>query len=188
MGLIWGTIISVFGLIGAIAIAGRLLSDDAKEWLPWITRHLIERAVARLLEHEREKRREEWNSDVNEWPGNLAKVYRAWGFLSAARGIRHIAASLTPEHPRWEEFLDRLYGPEGCDFQEKDDGSFTSTRDPSDRTRPACRRIMRRMGLSRREIAASLAYFEQHGGYCDCEVLFNVDPDEEETAPQSSTE
>ena len=79
----------------------------------------------------------------------------------AARGIHHIAASMTPEHPRWEEFLDRLYGPEGCDLQENDDGSLTSTCDPSDRTRPACRRIMRRMGLSRREIAASLAYFEQ---------------------------
>ena len=36
MGLIWGTIITVFGLVGAIAIAvvGRLLSEDAKEWLP----------------------------------------------------------------------------------------------------------------------------------------------------------
>ena len=77
MGLIWGTIIFVFGLIGAIAttIVGRILSDDAKEWLPCITRHLIERAVDRLPESQREKRREEWNSDVNEWPGNLAKVY-----------------------------------------------------------------------------------------------------------------
>jgi hypothetical protein len=102
MGLIWDTIISVFGLVVAIAIAvaGRLLSDDAKEWLPWITRHLIERAVARLPENEREKRREEWNSDVNEWPGNLAKVYRVWGYLSAARAIRHMVLSGETPHIR----------------------------------------------------------------------------------------
>jgi hypothetical protein len=45
MGLIRATIISVFGILEAIiiAVAGRLLSDDFKEWLPWITRHLIER-------------------------------------------------------------------------------------------------------------------------------------------------
>src|SRR5437879_1569200 len=101
MGLIWAAMISVCGVVGAIAIAvaSRLLSDDAKEWLPWITRHLIERAVARLPESEREKRWEEWNSDVNEWPGNLAKVYRALGYLFAARAILDIEASMTPEHP-----------------------------------------------------------------------------------------
>lgn len=100
MGLIWATIIFVFGLVGAIiiAVAGRLLSDDVKEWLPWITRHLIERAVSRLPETEREKRREEWKSDVNEWPGSLAKVYRAWGYLSAAKAIHRIAVSgATPQ-------------------------------------------------------------------------------------------
>jgi Protein of unknown function (DUF2695) len=176
MGLIWGTIITVFGLVGAIAIAvaGRLLSDDAKEWLPWTTRHLIERAVARLPENEREDRREEWTSDVNEWPGNLLKVYRAWGYLSAAKAIHHIAASMTPEHPRWDEFIDRLAGFEGCDFRESDDGSGAWTCDARDHTRPFCRSIMQHMGLSRGAIAASLAYFEEHGGYCDCEVLFNV--------------
>jgi hypothetical protein len=178
MGLIWGTIISVFGLVGAIAIAvvGRVLSDDAKEWLSWITGHLIERAVARLPENEREKRREEWKSDVNEWPGNLAKVYRAWGYLSAARAIHHIAASMTPEHPHWAEFIAHLSGPEGCDFRKNDDGSTVWTCDPRDHTRPFCRSIMQHMGLSRKAIAASLAYFEEHGSFCDCEVLFNVNP------------
>jgi hypothetical protein len=95
MGLIWGTIISVLGLVGAILIAaaGRLLSDDVKEWLPWITRRLIERAVSRLPESERERLQEEWWSHVNELPGNLAKVYVAWGYLSASKAINHIALS-----------------------------------------------------------------------------------------------
>jgi hypothetical protein len=25
-------------------------------------------------------------------------------------------------------------------------------------------------------VEASLAYFKDHGGYCDCEILLNVDP------------
>jgi hypothetical protein len=100
MGLIWGTIISVLGLVGAILIAaaGRLLSDDVKEWLPWITRRLIERAVSRLPENERERLEEEWWSHVNELPGNLAKVYVAWGYLSASKAINHIALSGETTH------------------------------------------------------------------------------------------
>ncbi len=26
------------------------------------------------------------------------------------------------------------------------------------------------------DVEASLALYEQHGGYCDCEILFNADP------------
>jgi hypothetical protein len=106
VGLIWGTILSVFGLVAGIIIvaAGRVLSDDVKDWLPWTTRRLIERAVSRLPESEREKRREEWESDVNEWPGNLAKIYRAWGYLSAARAIHRIAVS-----SKTSQFAERVW-------------------------------------------------------------------------------
>jgi hypothetical protein len=27
------------------------------------------------------------------------------------------------------------------------------------------------------DIPASIAFFEEHGGYCDCEILLNVDPE-----------
>jgi Protein of unknown function (DUF2695) len=30
------------------------------------------------------------------------------------------------------------------------------------------------MGLSEVAIEVCMAYFEDHGGYCDCEVVFNV--------------
>jgi hypothetical protein len=52
MGLIRAAIIAVLGMFGAIIIAvtGRLFSDEIKEWLPWITRYLTERAVSRLPE------------------------------------------------------------------------------------------------------------------------------------------
>ena len=85
MGLIRATIISVFGMFGVIiiAVAGRLLSDDIKEWLPWITRYLIERAVSRLPESEREKRREEMGVSV-ERHFNAATTSRAYQALAPA--------------------------------------------------------------------------------------------------------
>jgi hypothetical protein len=38
-----------------------------------------------------------------------------------------------------------------------------------------CRSILQRMGLSRLEIALVLSYLPLQGGYCDCEVVYNVD-------------
>jgi lipopolysaccharide/colanic/teichoic acid biosynthesis glycosyltransferase len=95
MGLIWGIVLSVLGVAGAILIpvTARVVGDDAKEWLPWITRHLVERAVSRLPEQERSRFEEEWWAHINELPGNLAKVYSAWGCLSASKAMSHIALS-----------------------------------------------------------------------------------------------
>jgi len=78
--------------------------------------------------------------------------------------------AMTPGHPRWEEFCDRLAGPEGCDFQKKPDGNTTWTcAGGTDKTFAA--RILKAMGM---DAAASLTYFDEHGGHCDCEILFNV--------------
>lgn len=84
---------------------------------------------------------------------------------------------MTRKHPRWEEFCERLGGAEGCNFHE----------DENDKTRWTCKggkdktfatAILRAMsnGDEREhfDIPASLIYFEEHGGHCDCEILFNV--------------
>jgi hypothetical protein len=39
----------------------------------------------------------------------------------------------------------------------------------------ACRRILEQMGLPQSEIAIALSYLPLQGGYCDCEVAWNVD-------------
>jgi hypothetical protein len=95
MGLIWGTVLSVLGVAGAILIlvTARGVGDDVKEWLPWITQRLVERAVSQVPEKERDRFEEEWWAHINELPGNLAKVYAAWGCLSASKAINHIALS-----------------------------------------------------------------------------------------------
>jgi hypothetical protein len=80
---------------------------------------------------------------------------------------------MTREHPRWEEFCDRLEGPEGCNFHEDDgDGEIHWKCEHDDLT--LSRRILADMGLSKTAIEDSVTYFRERGGYCDCEVLFNV--------------
>lgn len=79
---------------------------------------------------------------------------------------------MTKENPRWGEFAERLSGPEGCNFRKDPDFKFTCDGTVE---RPRARLILARMGLSAEAVEASMGYFAEHGGYCDCEILFNVD-------------
>lgn len=76
------------------------------------------------------------------------------------------AEPIRPGHPRWQEFVQRLAGPEGCNFQ---DAHWTCYGDLR-----LAEALLDRMGVSRAGIASSLAYFKVNGGYCDCEILMNV--------------
>ena len=70
-------------------------------------------------------------------------------------------AVLTPDSPRWGAFveeLEALLSKHGC-------AGGTSKRWAT--------AVMYRMGDI--NVASTLAYFEDHGGYCDCEILLNVD-------------
>lgn len=77
---------------------------------------------------------------------------------------------ITPGHPRWEEFLDRLTGPQGLGVRA---GGWHCA-GGEDKTHS--RRILLEMGQSPAAVEANLAFFERHGGYCDCEVWMNVEP------------
>ena len=80
---------------------------------------------------------------------------------------------MTTEHPRWAEFAGRLGGPAACDFREQADGDVTWN--CSAHTRDQAAAILRNMGASDSDLLATLDYFDEHGGYCDCEILLNVD-------------
>src|SRR5262245_49564238 len=82
---------------------------------------------------------------------------------------------MTPANPRWNEFCDDLHEtmtaglPEGtwrCDG----DGYLNNPL-----VHQHAKAIMTKMGNI--NIEASLAFFREHGGGCDCEILWNVDPD-----------
>ena len=77
-------------------------------------------------------------------------------------------------HPRWEEFLQRLEGPEGCDFREDELGNVT-WRCVGGNNKDFAIKILKDMGGI--DIEKSLAFFDDNGGHCDCEILFNVASD-----------
>jgi hypothetical protein len=76
----------------------------------------------------------------------------------------HAHEVLTPESPRWEQFiamLDIMLGS-GCDG------------DAGDLVHRHAKAVMTAMGGI--DIEAGLDFFESRGGYCDCEILLNVVP------------
>ena len=74
---------------------------------------------------------------------------------------------MTPDNERWGEFTEKLGGPDGCDFTV--DGTWICD---NSRHRPFARKILTEMGF---DVSRSLAVFDAGGGYCDCEILFNVE-------------
>ena len=84
---------------------------------------------------------------------------------------------LTPKHPYWRRFIRRLEGPEGCDFRQDEDGKFT-WRCAGGTDQSLSRAILEQLpGI---DVEGTLAYFSDHCGHCDCEVVFNVAVDAEE--------
>ena len=78
--------------------------------------------------------------------------------------------TLTPDSPRWEEFCDRLADvleEKGCD------GDFGANRETPKRVLQHARRILAEMGDV--DVLSTLSLFGKLGGYCDCEILMNVD-------------
>jgi hypothetical protein len=73
---------------------------------------------------------------------------------------------LTPESPEWEAFVKILFDAmerDGCDG------------DAGQAVHRHARAAMTSMGGI--DIEETLAFFESRGGYCDCEILLNVDRD-----------
>lgn len=82
---------------------------------------------------------------------------------------------MTPEHPRWDEFAYKL--DKACHFTQSDpkDPKTISWRCGGGNRKLFARRVLKQMRYSKTSIEASCRFFEERGGYCDCEILFNVD-------------
>jgi hypothetical protein len=79
-----------------------------------------------------------------------------------------LIGAMTREHPRWREFCNKLeksLNKKGCEAGT--DKSQTQA-------------LLIKMGLSWEAAIISKAYFDGYGGYCDCEILMNVDRAEPE--------
>ena len=86
-------------------------------------------------------------------------------------GPTYAKALMWPGHADWGTFIEKLEGPEGCDFKKDKDGKIT-WRCKGGKDKSLAAAIMQ--ARADVDIAASLSYFEHLGGYCDCEILFNV--------------
>ena len=80
---------------------------------------------------------------------------------------------MDPSHPQWDEFIERLSGPEGCNFREDSNGKLTWSWKGGE----LARAILAHYDV---DVEVSLQYCREHGGYCDCEIILNVDVEESE--------
>lgn len=97
-----GKALAVGGLI--MAIFNRLAGDEVKAWMPWFTKRLLQIAIERLPEVQRERFSEEWASHVSDVPGEIGKLITAMGCVWAAH---EIASTLTHGMPVCERILRR---------------------------------------------------------------------------------
>ena len=81
---------------------------------------------------------------------------------------------MNQNHPKWGEFLKRLEGPEGCDFHEKEPGNPESItwKCKGDSNKDFATKILKDMPDV--DCEASLEFFDENGGFCDCEIMFNI--------------
>ena len=75
---------------------------------------------------------------------------------------------LTPNSNRWGTFIEAL------DYAVQVSGCNGDQLQAGPRKHELAKRTMAAMGDV--DVPGSIAYFEAHGGYCDCEILLNVDP------------
>jgi len=85
MGLIVLALLGILGVLGAVC--SKLLADEFKAWAPSIVAKIIAAAVRKLPPEMRERSSEEWQSHINDVPGDLSKTAVAFGFLIAAWDI-----------------------------------------------------------------------------------------------------
>jgi len=104
MALIVGSGIFVLGVL--TAVLSSLAAAEIKAWSPWVIRRLIKFAAGRLPEDKRERFEEEWQSHVNDVPGQVGKLVVAIGFLKAAYGVALTAR--TDELKGWRSLLAQL--------------------------------------------------------------------------------
>ena len=84
---------------------------------------------------------------------------------------------VSPDHPAWNEFAARLEGPEGCNFVETVPGDPRSIEWRCDHTHLATAVILANLRERYPDISIenSIEWYRSRGGYCDCEILFNVE-------------
>jgi hypothetical protein len=98
MGIIVSLVLFVLGVFASAL--SRQITDDFKEWTPWLLAWLVQQAVRRLPAQYQERYSEEWASYLNEVPGQIGKFVVAAGFVWAAQKAR-LRASTAPKAAKY---------------------------------------------------------------------------------------
>jgi hypothetical protein len=72
-------------------IMTRLLGEELREWIRWLTERVILRAVSKLPA-EQQRFDEEWRSHLDDVPGDVGRLITSLGFLLAARRMKPLLA------------------------------------------------------------------------------------------------
>lgn len=77
-----GVVVTIIAGSAAIlgAVLSRIIAEEVRDWLPFVSQKLLTCAVNRLPEDQRERYREEWAADLNMFPGKISQAIRAGGF------------------------------------------------------------------------------------------------------------
>jgi lipopolysaccharide/colanic/teichoic acid biosynthesis glycosyltransferase len=75
-------------LVIVFAVVSRFLGDEVKAWFAWLHRKVRRTAVAMLPKEHRERYDEEWERDLEEYPGEIFKLIYSVGLLIAGARIR----------------------------------------------------------------------------------------------------
>jgi len=109
MGLLLAVVAVVGGLLYAVLI--RVLADECKAWLPWITERVIRHAVRKLPANQRERYGNEWHSYLDQRPGNILKLFEALGFeWTAWTSGRDLAEEVESETPGTATSIEIIFG------------------------------------------------------------------------------
>ena len=88
----WLTIAGAIAAVAGAAVA-KLLADELKEVIIWLRKRILLLAKARLPFQVRSRFSEEWDSDIDRKPGELAKLVWAVGCYTSTAEIQNIFAS-----------------------------------------------------------------------------------------------
>lgn len=81
--LIIGFSVVVLGIFSTAL--SKQLTDEIKDWTPWVIKRLVNFAVRKLADEQQGRYEEEWLSHINEIPGEIGKLVAALGFYFAAQ-------------------------------------------------------------------------------------------------------
>lgn len=82
---------------------------------------------------------------------------------------------MTPKHYNWEKFTELLEGKKGCNFQEKikDNPKSITWKCEGGKDKTLAKNILSKY-FPDIDIKKTFKFFDDNGGYCDCEILFNI--------------